>query len=216
MELVKQKTYQKTLNLAREQLLMLPLEAHLRKASLSFSTKENLYRISIPVFDDVIDLTVPSFSFVSSRGVNITLTAKIIILHYLITSSGIPLAGEHTPYEDIPGCRAYAPVFDRRVIRPLVTSFGYNREAFTQAGQGAGGIQEDFGNASFTLSALPKVPITFILWEGDEDFPPSVKVLFDRSINTHLPLEDIVVVSKMATTRILKEAKKLNPAVDLA
>jgi hypothetical protein len=35
-----------------------------------------------------------------------------------------------------------------------------------------------------------------------------MKVLFDRSIPTYLPLEDIVVVSKMAATRILKQARK--------
>ena len=71
-----------------------------------------------------------------------------------------------------------------------------------------GGKEEEYGNASFTLSAFPRLPITFILWEGEEEFPPSIKVLFDQSIHTYLPLEDIVVVSKMAATRILKEARK--------
>jgi hypothetical protein len=35
-----------------------------------------------------------------------------------------------------------------------------------------------------------------------------MKVLFDRSIHTCLPLEDIVVISKMAATRIIKQARK--------
>ena len=35
-----------------------------------------------------------------------------------------------------------------------------------------------------------------------------MKVLFDRSIHTYLPLKDIVVISKMAATRIIKEARK--------
>jgi hypothetical protein len=209
MELVRQKAYRKTFDLACDQLAALPLEAQLHKGGLSFSAKENSYYIRIPFFDDIIEITIPGFSFVSSKDVNITLTTKIILLHYLISTSGLPLSGELVPYEDIPGCRAYAPVFDRRVVKPLIAAFGFSRDSFACAGNSIGGTEEEYGNASFRLEALPKIPITFILWEGDDDFPPSVKVLFDRTINTHLPLEDIVVISKMATTRILKEARKL-------
>jgi hypothetical protein len=54
---------------------------------------------------------------------------------------------------------------------------------------------------------LPRVPITFILWEGDDEFPPSIKILFDPSITGYLPLEDISVISKLASTRIVKEAR---------
>ncbi len=70
------------------------------------------------------------------------------------------------------------------------------------------GIAEPFGDASFTIHALPMVPLTFILWEGDQEFPPSVKVLFDPTIDTYLPLEDVTVLSKLAAVRIVKAARK--------
>jgi len=38
------------------------------------------------------------------------------------------------------------------------------------------------------------VPITFVLWRGDEEIPPSGNVLFDASIPSYLPVEDIAVV----------------------
>jgi hypothetical protein len=66
---------------------------------------------------------------------------------------------------------------------------------------------EEYGDASFTLHALPRIPITFILWEGDDEFPPLIRTLFDPTIPGYLPLEDIVVISKLASTRILKEAR---------
>jgi hypothetical protein len=208
VELVRQKAYRKTFEIACGQLAGLPLEECLAKADLVFSEKGAAYAIQIPSFDETIGLEIPGFSFTSSKSSNVTLTAKIIMLHYIIHASGVPLMGELAPYEDVPGCRPYAPVFERRVTKPLLSAFGFDRDAFARAGNSLRGKVEEFGDASFTLHAFPRVPISFILWEGDQDFPPSMKVLFDRTVHHYLPLEDIVVVSKMAATRILKEARK--------
>jgi hypothetical protein len=208
MELVRQKAYRKTFEIACDRLGVMPLEERLDRAGLAFSVKGDVYTIAVPSFDEVITLSIPGFSFTSSTASNITLTAKIIILHHIIHASGTPILGELVPYEDVPGCRAYAPVFDRRVSRPLLSAFGYDRDAFASAGASLGGKEGDFGDASFRLDAFPRVPITFVLWEGDKDFPPSLRVLFDPTVHQYLPLEDIVVVSKMAATRILKQARK--------
>ncbi len=208
MELVRQKAYRKTFEVACSRLAELPVEERLRKAAVPYSLVNEGYRADIGFFDDEIGLTIPGFDFTSARGSNITLTTKIVLLHYLITAGGVPLGSDLVPYEDVPGCRAYAPVFERRVTKPLLSAFGFARDAFLDAGLALGGKRQEYGDVSFTLRALPMVPLTFILWEGDPDFPPSMKVLFDRSIASYLPLEDIVVISKMAATRIIKEAKK--------
>ncbi|MGD0230423.1 MAG: DUF3786 domain-containing protein [Syntrophorhabdales bacterium] len=208
MELVRQKAYRKTLDIAASRLLDLPLEERAAKAGVAITHEGDVSRVSVPFFDETIDITIPGLTFKNTRGTNITLTARIIILHYIIHASGSPVGTELVPYEDIPGCRPYLPVFERRVTRPLIGAFGYARDAFVAAGKTLGGREEEYGSGSFTLRAFPRLPVTFILWEGEEDFPPSIKVLFDRSIHTYLPLEDIVVISKMAATRILKEAKK--------
>jgi hypothetical protein len=207
-ELVRQKAYKKTFDLACERLAHISLEEQLPRAGLSLEQDGNASRIVVPMFQEVIRLSVPGFSFESSEGRNITLTTKIVILHHIIHASGRPLSGNLIPYEDIPGCRGYAPVFDRRVSRPLLSAFGYSRDTFLEGGLSAGGKTEEFGNASFRLEAFPRIPIVFILWEGDEDFPPSLRVLFDDTIHTYLPLEDIVVVSKMAATRIMKKTRQ--------
>ncbi len=208
MEIVRQKAYRKTFELACSALGELPLEERAAKAGAGLQKRDEIVYLSLPFFNETIELAIPGFTFKSSRGSNITLTAKIVMLHYLIQASGAPVGTGLTPYEDVPGCRAYLPVFERRVATPLLRAFGYSRDAFSAAGEALGGTAEEYGNASFTLRVFPGLPITFILWEGEEEFPPSIKVLFDRSIHTYLPLEDIVVVSKMAATRILKEARK--------
>jgi len=209
VELVRQKTYRKTFEIACTQLAESDLPDRLMRAGVRFRVESGAYLIDVAVFDETIQLAIPGFSFASDKGSSTTLTTKIVLLHYLIHASGNAVLGvDPIPYEDIPGCRTYSPVFERRVSKPLLSAFGYARDAFLDAGIALGGKAEEYGDASFTVLALPRVPITFILWEGDQDFPPSMKILFDRSIHSYLPLEDIVVVSKMAATRLLKQARK--------
>ncbi len=177
-------------------------------AGLRYEQKGNGMVVHVPYFDEDITLTIPEFSFSSSKGANVTLVTKIIILHYINSASGVPFAGEKVAYGDIPACMHYDPVFEKRVLKPLIKAFGYDKYAFIEAGRSLGAKEEQFGDASLTLFAFPKIPITFIIWEGDDEFPPSAKALFDPSITAYLPLEDIVVISKLAAGRILKTAMK--------
>jgi len=207
MMLEKQKIYKKVFDNACRTLVEGDPEERFRKAAVCAASTGEGWTVEIPFFDEIISLIIPGFEFKSSKGSNVTLVTRIILLHYLNTASGAPTGDELIPYEDVPGCRAYLPVFEGRVVKPLLSGFGFNREAFEAAGRAIEGEGKDFGDASFTLWALPKVPLTFILWEGDHEFPPSVKVLFDRTISEYLPLEDITVISKLASTRILKAAR---------
>jgi hypothetical protein len=208
MALKKQKTYKKVFDLACEELRNSDLDERLRKASIACTTENGECTAECLFFEETVILEIPRFAFRSAQGSNITLATKILILHYLQKASGEPLGQDKIPYEDIPGCRPYLPVFERRVVRPLISAFGFDRDLFRSAGETLGAAPESFGDASFTLHALPMVPLTFILWEGDQEFPPSLKVLFDPSIDTYLPLEDITVLSKLAAVRIIKAAKK--------
>ena len=184
------------------------MEGQALNAGALYRGSEGKGVIELPFFDELFSIAIPEFSFKSSKGAGVNLVSKIIALHYLMAATGEPLQGEQAAYEDIPGARHYLPVFESRVLKPLTSAFGYHRDAFLESGTALGGKEEEFGDASFTLFAFPRVPLTFLLWEGDEEFPPSVKTLFDRSISGYLSLEDAVVLSKLAATRIIKAARQ--------
>ena len=205
--LTKQKSYKKVYDMACKDLLVSDQEARFAAGGLPYTKKDQGFLVEIPFFDDIINLTVPDFLFKSTKGVNVTLVAKIVVLHYTLKACGTPLGAEKIPYEDVPGLRHYLPVYQKRVLKPLASAFGFDGHAFLEAGLSLGGHEEEYGDASFTLFPLPRVPITFILWTGDHEFPPSLRTLFDPSVAAYLPLEDITVLGKLASTRILKEAR---------
>jgi hypothetical protein len=207
MQLTKQKIYKKVYDMACEELLRADLEVRCRAAGVVCEGSSRALKAEIRFFDEIVTVTIPGFFFKSSKDSNVTLVSKIVLLHYLSQSSGADLGGEQIPYADIPGLRHYAPVYEKRVLKPIQAAFGNDRYSFLEAGLSLGATRQEYGDASFTLRALPRIPITFILWEGDSEFPPLVKTLFDPTIPLYLPLEDIVVLTKLAATRLLKQAR---------
>jgi len=51
------------------------------------------------------------------------------------------------------------------------------------------------------------VPVTLVFWKGDEEFPPRLSILLDKSISHYLPTEDIVLASQMFALRLIGMAR---------
>ena len=56
------------------------------------------------------------------------------------------------------------------------------------------------------LAALPRVPIAFVLWCGDDEFTPSASVVFDASIEGYLDAEAATVLAELASRRMIEAA----------
>ena len=69
--------------------------------------------------------------------------------------------------------------------------YGRDPEAFLQSGRKLGGTEILYGDRGFALEVFPKVPLAYVLWKGDEEFPPRIGVLFDSTIQDHFTLDVI-------------------------
>lgn len=72
-----------------------------------------------------------------------------------------------------------------------------------------GGVETKYGDLSVTIPALPKIPITYIIWKGDDELPASSMLLFDASASHYLPTEDIAVLGELTTARLMISLKKI-------
>jgi hypothetical protein len=203
MELTKQKNYQQTFDLACETIRRMDLEERAEKAGAGYQKTETGERVFFHFFYEPYRIQFPLIEFTSSTKKTISLVTRILLLHYLLRADGTPLTGKWAGYKDIPGGLLYASVFARRVTDPLVRKFGKSAPWFKEVGTALGGSPGGIGDASFVIQAFPYLPVQYVLWEGDEEFPPSVQVLFDASVDHYLSLEDIVVLGQMATGRLL-------------
>jgi hypothetical protein len=177
-----------------------------RRAGAQYRKEDEKSIVTLPFFLDAHEILFPEMNFHSSTQRTISLVVRVLLLHYLVRADGCPLTGRWVGYKDIPGGLLYAGVFARRVTDRLVKKFGSAAREFQEAGSTLGGQPAGVGDASLILRALPFVPLQYVLWKGDEEFPASVQLLFDASVVHYLCLEDMVVLGQMATGRLLRQS----------
>jgi hypothetical protein len=155
------------------------------------------YRVTLPHID--VSLT-DSEEEVPPRD-------KILILHYLIMAKGTPIADKPITFKELPEGINYFPPFSKRTIKPLVDHFGNEPHLLIDAAAILGGYKAGYGDVAATINAFPYVPITLVLWRGDEEFPPSGSIMFDATISDYLSAEDISVLCQTISWKLVKSLK---------
>ena len=203
MELTKQKNYQQSFELACAAIRNMDLWERAEKAGADYQKVNGGGKILIQFFSEPYSVQFPQVEFYSPTRKTVSLVSRILLLHYIIRADGSPLTRKWVGYKDIPGGLLYASVFARRVTEPLVRKFGSSAKWFSEIGATLGGEPVGIGDASFILQVFPYLPVQYVLWEGDEEFPPSAQLLFDASADHYLSLEDMVVLGQIATGRLI-------------
>ncbi|MGI6065729.1 MAG: DUF3786 domain-containing protein [Bacillota bacterium] len=143
----------------------------------------------------------------------IGLIERILLLHYLVHAGGSSLTGKIISFKELPGGSIYIEPFTNRCIRPLTFLFGKDLEGFRQAAELCGGIKQSFGDISYCFKALPNIPVTFVLWAEDDEFPANANIIFDETASDYLPTEDYAFLCGMVVG-MLKNAKGVNEKTD--
>lgn len=155
------------------------------------------YRVSLPEVE---------ISCVGKKDL-VPIKDRILIVHYLARARGTPLSGKLITYKELPEGTVYFPTFYARAIKPLVNQFGKEPARLLTAAHALGGRKADYGDAAVTVDAFPRVPITLVLWRGDDEFPPEGNILFDSTIPDYLAVEDINVLCETIAWRLVRLAK---------
>jgi len=137
-------------------------------------------------------------------GAEAPLRDKILILHYFTRAKGTPATGKSIAYKQLLGGVSYFCAFSQRAIAPLVKNFGKSPELLMKAAANLGGHEANHGDVSITVCAFPRVPVTLVLWRGDEEVPPNGNILFDASIPDYLSTEDVTVLCETIIWRLVR------------
>jgi hypothetical protein len=129
---------------------------------------------------------------------------KLLIIHYFNTAKGTPATSRLITFRELPEGNVYFPTFTKRTIKPIADNFSPQPRLLVTVGEKLGGHKVDYGDAAVTIQAFSRVPVTLILWRGDEELPPQGNVIFDANISDYLPTEDITVLCETITWRLIR------------
>ena len=73
----------------------------------------------------------------------------------------------------------------------VLARYGTNPAAFAHAVTSLEGRMVDMADAAGRLLPFPRIPLYFLMWFADEEFPARLRALFDRTIEAFLPADAI-------------------------
>jgi len=202
--------YELAYKLACEQLAKIDdIEQQCLKSDAQYQIIDSQKVIIIEYLNRSYQITLPDIGIsLKDSEEEVPLRDKILILHYLTQAKGTPTSNKVIAYKELPEGASYFPTFSKRAIKPLVDHFGNEPHRLVDVAGILGGYKADYGDAAVTINAFSRVPITLVLWRGDEEFAPQANIIFDSTISDYLTTEDINVLCETIAWRLVKTYKQ--------
>lgn len=129
--------------------------------------------------------------------------SRLSILWYLVNARDITFTHKLVRPEDLKGGNIYSKGTHVLPLDRITDRYGSDTEGFLKRGMEIGSEALDYGDASVRLFPFPNVPVTIIIWRGDEEFSPRSDFLFDSTCELHLPVDIIWSTAMMSVLVML-------------
>jgi hypothetical protein len=193
-----------------EQLMTLDPADVCRRSLVAYDPEGKVYRIPLlhqgyavdPLGRSITRETDPAAR--SHRSGDVLFDEALVLVIYLLRAREIPLAGKQQTEKDLPGGETFFRGPHELARRPILEHFGRNPAAFHGAAAALGGQRLEFADAAFRFQALPRIPLDYILWAEDDEFPARLTIAFDPTVSEHLPLDVVWALVHLATRRLVE------------
>ncbi|MCI8416888.1 MAG: DUF3786 domain-containing protein [Lachnospiraceae bacterium] len=116
------------------------------------------------------------------------------------------IRGEFVPFRLVKRAAPFEAAYQRNILEPLARSFDGHLEELKRACQALGGRPVPQGDVGCVIDAFSCMPLTFVFWDGDEEFRAQANILFDADITDFLHEETVVLVAEELARRLKEEA----------
>jgi len=196
--------------LAREQLAEIEhIEQLCLKSGAGYMVTASQKGIAIEYLNQLYRITMPNVEVLLADSQEVApIRDRILILHYLLSAKGTPITNKLIAFKELPGGGNYSRTFSKRAIEPLVEHFGEQPHLLIDIAGKLGAHTVAYGDVAVTVNAFNRVPITIVLWQGDEEFPAQGNILFDAAISDYLSTYDVTVLCESIIWKLVKFSRE--------
>lgn len=157
------------------------------------------------LFTQTLFLSFPDLNAVDlETGQTMPVSVQALLLYYFTTADASPLTGRWISFAELPDGRVYNQAYQGYSGDLLARRFGTDLPGFERASLLIAGGRISYGDSGYAFLALPCVSLAAVLWQGDDEFPASCKVLFDASVIHYLPTDVCAILGSLLTGKLLK------------
>lgn len=124
------------------------------------------------------------------------LTWALLALHYLCADE-VGLDTREVSLKHFADCRGYCTVFEKRIVERFLATSGRTRERFRELSEQLQATRVSSPGIGYRFDVLPRVPVTIVRHDEDEEFGASANVLYQADAGHLLPAEDRIVAAEL-------------------
>lgn len=189
----RQRPYEQALQLGFDVLLARPPTSE-RLATLGATVLENTIRL--PALNACLSVDLGRRDvFVEGLG-RAQVSWAVLAVHYLSAGDLVPDARE-VSFGHFQDCRSYLTVFGKRIVGRFLATSGKSGPIFSQRAETIAATKTSAPGLGYCFHILPRIPITIILHEGDDEIASGASVVYRADIEQLLPAEDRVVAAEL-------------------
>jgi hypothetical protein len=147
----------------------------------------------------------PDLAFEAPDFLN-TYVIKLLATLYMANATAAPLANQWVPYRELKDGMFYAKSFSDTVEERVCRRFGEDLEGMRDACEKLGGRKVDQGDLGMVVDTFPRLPLLFIIWQGDDEFAPNARILFDASATDYLNAFELRMLCGEIVNRLMRIA----------
>lgn len=122
---------------------------------------------------------------------------------------GAVAAGEMVPFAQLRHASPYAPAFQRGNLETLAAAFSGRAAALERGLVALSGRKLTGGDVAYEVDAFPDFPVAVRFWDGDEEFPAQVNLLFDRNATDLIHVESVVTIASQLQAHLERLAGEM-------
>ena len=130
------------------------------------------------------------------------LPTQTFLLRYLLEGKAVSNKGTWLTFREMPWGELYIKPYTGRVLTRAAFTFGTRIAAFRAACEKMGAMAVNHGDAGFQFDFIGGYRIQILVWEGDDEFPPSAQVLYTDNFAEGFAAEDRVVAGDILISTI--------------
>lgn len=170
-----------------------------RRALCKYDSVKKFY--TLPVWGDeyIIYPHKSKVKHITKNVQNISDYFYLFIVHYLLKSKETNICEKWISEKDIPGGATF---FRGPHTIPTHLISKNSVKEFKERCEQLHGTPISMADSAYSFKITPHIPVAVLYWEGDDEFSPESRILFDKSITEHLTPDIIFALSTEICMRL--------------
>jgi hypothetical protein len=141
----------------------------------------------------------------SSDGTPCSTFDTAMLLYYLRSADGAPMADRWIGFRELPNGAFYHQAFQGYSGNQIANAYGEDPDAFERAARALQGWPlPALAPHAYAFEPLPRIRLAAVLWPGDEEFPARASILFDAAASHYINTDCLALLGSGLARRLIK------------